>query len=165
MHKTDYTTAEWKLREQYYIDELTKLNIPEEPTTKEILNLTSKLDKLYTIAAFELANLKRKEARFRLDLKNAEAELFNILKKQELTAGNKVTENDVKGIVKNYLMNNNIQGYNNDIYSLIKAVMDRLIFAEQVVKTITEKKASIIAATSMLKIENSFSGAREREVV
>ena len=165
MHKTDYTTAEWKLREQYYIDELTKLNIPEEPTTKEILNLTSKLDKLYTIAAFELANLKRKEARFSLDLKNAEAELFNILKKQELTAGNKVTENDVKGIVKNYLMNNNIQGYNNDIYSLIKAVMDRLIFAEQVVKTITEKKASIIAATSMLKIENSFSGAREREVV
>lgn len=165
MIKTDYSAKEWKDREQFYIEELSNLTIPEEPTTKEILNLTSKLDKLYTVAAFELANLRRKDARLNLDLKNAEAELFNILKKQELSAGNKVTENEVKGIVKNYLMNNYIQGYNNDIYTLIKAVMDRLIFAEQVVKTITEKKASIIAATSMLKIENSFSGAKEREVM
>lgn len=163
MIKTDYTSKEWKEREEFYVDELIKLSIPEEPTTKNILNLTSKLDKLYTEAAFELAQLRRKEARLNLDLKNAEAELFNILKKQELTAGNKVTENEVKGIVKGYLMSNYIQGYNNDIYTLIKAVMDRLIFAEQVVKTITEKKASIIAATSMLKIENSFSGSKERE--
>ena len=164
MVKTEYTSKEWKEREEFYIDSLSKLSIPEEPTPKEALNLISKIDKLYTIAAFELATLRRKDSRLQMDLKNAEADLFNILKKQEITSGNKVTENEVKGIVKNYLMNNTFQGYTKDIYTVIKAVMDRLVFAEQVVKTLTEKKSSIELATRMLKIENSLSGAIEREV-
>lgn len=163
--KVDYTAAEWAKREEYYITRLNELIIPEEPTTKEILNLTSKLDKLYTEASFEYAVLKRKESRCTMDLKNAEAELFTDLKKKELLAGAvKLTENDVKGIVKTFLKNNPLQNYNKDIYTILKAVMDRLIFAEQVLKTITEKKASIISATSMLKIENSFSGTKEREL-
>lgn len=164
MIKKEYTGQEWQERENYYMDTLAKLTIPEEPTVKEVLNLTSKLDKLYTEASFEYALLKRKESRLTLDIKNAEAEMFNVIKQQQLTSGLKVTETDVKGLVKTYLSTNNIQGYQTDVYTLIKAVMDRLVFAEQVVKTIAEKKAAIISATAMLKIENSFSGSKEREV-
>lgn len=163
MIKRDYTLAEWKDREDYYVNILDSLNIPESPTVKDVLNLTSNLDKLYTEASFELAILKRKESRISIDLKNAEAKAFNIVKQQQLTAGTKITEKEATGLVKTFLENNNIEGYNKDIYSLFKAVMDRLIFAESVVRVIAEKKASIISATAMLKIENSFSGAKERE--
>lgn len=163
MIKKDYTLAEWKDREDYYIDTLTDLTIPESPTVKEILNLTSKLDKLYTEASFEYAMLKRKESRINIDLKNAEAKIFNIVKKEQLVDnGLKITEKEANGLVKDFLENNFIQGYNNDIYSLLKAVMDRVIFADQVVRVIAEKKAGIISATAMLKIENSFSGSKER---
>lgn len=164
MIKKDYTLSEWKLREDYYIDTLTNLCIPECPTVKEILNLTSKLDKLYTEASFEFAMLKRKESRLNIDLKNAEAKIFNIVKQERLaTTGVKVTDKEAPGLVKDFLEKNFIQGYSNDIYSLTKAVMDRVVFAEQVVKIIAEKKAGIISATAMLKIENSFSGSKERE--
>lgn len=164
MIKREYTLAEWKQREDYYINILETLTIPESPTVKEILNLTSRLDKLYTEASFELSMLKRKESRINIDLKNAEAKAFNIVKKDQLaTTGAKITEKEVCGLVKTFLENNHIDGYNNDIYSLFKAVMDRVIFAESVVRVIAEKKASIISATAMLKIENSFSGAKERE--
>lgn len=162
MIKKEYTTAEWTLREEHYMNELTSLVIPELPTAKEVLALTSKLDKLYTEASFEFAIIKRKESRLALEIKNAEAEMFNIIKQQQLTAGAKITEADVKGLVKTYLANTPIHSYKSDMYTLIKAVMDRLVFIEVVVKTISEKKASIISATAMLKIENSFSGSSER---
>lgn len=161
MIKKEYTTKEWTDREEYYINELTSLVIPELPTAKEVLSLTSKLDKFYTEASFEFAIIKRKESRLALELKNAEAEMFNIIKQQQLTAGAKVTEADVKGLVKTYIANNPLHSYKSDMYTLIKAVMDRLVFIEAVIKTISEKKASIISATAMLKIENSFSGSKE----
>lgn len=163
MIKKEYTTQEWVEREEYYIDTLSNLTIPEMPTSKEILSLTSKLDKLYTEASFEMALLKRKESRISLDLKNSEAEMFNVLKQQQLTAGVKVTEADIKGLVKTYLAQNALPGYSNDIYTMLKAVMERLVFAEQVVRIIAEKKAGIISATAMLKIENSLTGAKERD--
>lgn len=164
MIKTEYTVSEWKDRENYYISTLENLYIPESPTVKDILNLTSKLDKLYTEASFELSMLKRKESRIALDLKNAEAKIFNIVKQEQLVStGTKITEKEANGLVKEFLEKNYIQGYTSDIYSLLKAIMNRLIFAESVVRIIAEKKASIISATAMLKIENSFSGAKERE--
>lgn len=164
MIKTDYTVSEWKDREIYYMNTLENLYVPESPTIKDILNLTSKLDKLYTEASFELAMLKRKESRISLDLKNAEASVFNIVKQEQLVStGSKITEKEANGLVKEFLKNNFIEGYTSDIYSLLKAIMHRLIFAESVVRTIAEKKASIISATAMLKIENSFSGSKERE--
>lgn len=162
MMKREYTTKEWAEREEYYINTLNGLVIPEQPTTKEVLKLTSALDKLYTEASFECAMVKRKESRLSLELKNAEAEMFNILKQQQLTAGAKITENDVKGLVKTYLANTPIQGYSHDIYTMIKAVMDRLVFIEAVVKAVSEKKASIISATAMLKIDSSFSSAKDK---
>lgn len=167
MIKKDYTLAEWKDREDYYIDTLSDLTIPEAPTVKEVLNLTSRLDKLFTEASFEYAMLKRKESRLNIDIKNAEAKIFNIVKKKKIIEANdpkfKITERETLGLVTEFLEDNLIQGYNNDVYSLLKAVMDRVTFSQQVVKIIAEKKAGIISATAMLKIENSFSGSKERE--
>jgi hypothetical protein len=114
-----------------------------------------------TEASFEYAQIKRKESMILMDLKNSETELFSTIKQQQLTAGAKITENDVKGLVKTYIANNAMQGYNTDLYTLAKFYMHRSTFMEQVIKTISEKKQSIISTTAMLKIENSLTGAKE----
>lgn len=161
MIKKEYSLKEWEEREDYYAQTLLALNIPALPSTKEVMEITSKLDAIYTESAFEYAQVKRKEEMVAMDLKNAEIEMFSTIKQQQLTAGTKITEADVKGLVKTYISTNQLGGYKSDLYSLVKFYMHRTTFMEQVIKTISEKKQSIIACTAMLKIENSFSGAQD----
>lgn len=161
MLKNEYTHEEWKVKEQYYIDALMGMVIPKQPNSKEIMEFTTQLDQLYTEASFDYANVSRALEIVSLDLKNAEAELFTTIKKQQLAANTKITENDVKGLVKTYIGTNKLKGYQSDLYSVVKYYMDKHIFIQQVVKTISEKKNSLITDTAMLKIENSFTGAKE----
>ena len=58
--KKEYTALEWEQREKYYMDAIMALTIPAQPDTKEVMELTSKLDAIYTEAAFEYAQIKRK---------------------------------------------------------------------------------------------------------
>jgi sensor histidine kinase YesM len=164
MIKKEYTLKEWDERELYYQQAIMGIVLPPLPDTKEVMEITSKLDQIYTEASFEYAQIKRKESMILMDLKNSETELFSTIKQQQLTAGAKITENDVKGLVKTYIANNAMQGYNTDLYTLAKFYMHRSTFMEQVIKTISEKKQSIISTTAMLKKSN-FKLEREKERV
>lgn len=157
----DYTLTEWDLREDYYTQSLLTLNIPSQPDSKQVMDITSKLDALYTEASFDFAHIKRKQELVENDLKNSEAELFSTIKQQQLTANAKITENDVKGLVKTYIATNQIKGYTADLYTLSKYYIRRSIFIERVIKIISEKKQALIVITAMLKLENSFSDAKD----
>lgn len=157
--KENYTSAEWNDREIYYRNALMQLHVPESPTSVELSQLISKLDTFMTEATFEGAMIDRKHGRATLELKNAEAELFNILKQQQLTAGVKVTEADIKGLVKTHLKTNPIAGFQNDIFTILKVTMDRDVYMKAVIKAISEKKGSIISALSILKLEGTISPA------
>lgn len=155
--KENYVGNEWSLREKYYRETLMSLTIPESPTSEEVKLLISALDVIMTEATFECALIERKYERACLELKNAEAELFNILKQEQLIAGAKVTEADIKGLVKTHLKNNNLPGFKTNIYTILKVTMDRHIYMKAVVKAISEKKGSIISSLSILKLESSIS--------
>lgn len=157
----DYTLVEWDAREDYYTQALLALNIPSQPDTKQVMDITSKLDALYTEASFDFAYIKRKQELVDIDLKNAEAELFSTIKQQQLNANAKITENDVKGLVKTYIATNQIKGYNSDLYTLAKYYIRRSTFVDRLIKIISEKKQSLIVTTAMLKIENSFTDAKD----
>ena len=162
MLKENYTVAEWQQKEEHYMKELANVILPEQPTTADVLEVTSKLDSIYTEASFDYAFVKRKESKINLDLKNAETEMFGIIKKQQLSAGaSKITESDVKSLVKNYLATNPLTGYKADIYTTSKAIITRVVFMEQVIKTIAAKSDGLKIAASMLKIEGGFSGAKD----
>ena len=163
--KQDYTNAEWKQREEYYRKSLLALSIPELPTTKEVLVLTSALDTLMTEATFEGACIERIYEKASMDLKNAEAELFNILKQQKVVEGLKVTESEVKGLVKSHLKQNPIGGFSHDIFSILKVAMDRNTYMKAVIKAISEKKSSIISTLSVLKLEANVSPATKDVVL
>lgn len=155
--KETYTPQEWMEREAYYRNALMKMTIPVNPTAREIQTLISQLDSFMTEAQFDCAGIRRMHDRASIELKNAEAETFNIIKQQKLLEGAKITEAETKGLVKTYLKNNLIAGYKSDIYSIMKATMDRLTYMEAVVKSIGEKKSSIISSLSILKLEGTIS--------
>lgn len=161
MIKEKYSLKEWEDKEKYYIKAVTDIALPPLPTLKEIMDITSKLDAMYTEASFEYAQIKRKDEVINMDLKNAEAECFSTIKQQQLTAGTKITENDVKGLVKTYISTHPMKGYKSDLYTLAKFFLIRRIFMERVIKSISEKKQSLIIDTAMLKLEDNFSGAKD----
>lgn len=157
--KEIYTTQEWKQREEYYRNALIQMSIPASPTTKEVQLLISQLDTFMTEAQFDCAGIRRLHDRASLELKNAEAETFNIIKQQKILEGAKITEAETKGLVKTFLKTNLIAGYKSDIYTIMKATMDRLTYMEAVVKAVGEKKSSIISSLSILKLEAGLSPA------
>jgi len=154
MIQPTYTNKEWEEREKEYITKITSTILPINPTPTEVMELISKLDTIYTEASFDYSNFKRKLELASIDLKNAETEYFSVIKQQQQNSSSKITENDIKGLVKTYISNNIINGYSADLYTLVKYYIFRTTFMEQVLKSILEKKQSISIATAMIEKNN-----------
>ena len=151
--KEAYTTLEWNAREKYYIAECAKIIVPSDPTPKLIMNITSEIDTLLSEALMDLAFVKRKFLDYKTKMNLAEKEYFVAIKQQSTV---KLTENEVKGSVTSYLRSHPIYNMKHDIYTLVQSVEYRLTFMESVVKILTEKKASLISDSAMMKIETAL---------
>lgn len=155
MIQSTYTNKEWEEKETEYINKINSIILPLDPTPVEIIKLISRLDAIYTEASFDYSNFKRKLELANIDLRNAETEYFSIIKQQQQSSGSKITENDIKGLVKTYISNNPISGYSADLYTLVKYYIFRTTFLEQVLKSILEKKQSISMTIAMIEIKNN----------
>ena len=104
MVKKVYTTKEWDEREEYYQRKLTGLTSAKlGQTSNDVLDTLSKLDTLSTEAMFDFLQIERVFEKVNMDLKNAETELFAKIKMEQLEAGLKVTEAEVKSLIKKFL--------------------------------------------------------------
>jgi len=155
MIQSTYTNKEWEDKENEYILKINSIVIPLKPTPIEVMEIISRLDKLHTEASFDYLNFKRKLELANMDLKNAEIEYFSVIKHQQQNLGYKVTESDIKGLVKSYISNNIINGYSSDLYTLVKYYIFRTTFMEQVLKSTLEKKQSINIIKAMMEIYNN----------
>jgi hypothetical protein len=159
--KETYTMQEWKGREQYYVQEVGKINLPVDPNTKDIMRLEAAIDSLLTEAMLDLAYIRRRYQYLDAQMKLAEKETFSILKQNPPSGltNTKLTENDIKGFVVKYLKSHPIIPNSKiDIYTMVQATEERLLFIEMVVKMLTEKKGALVTDNGMLKIEASVSG-------
>ena len=152
--KKSYTNKEWEQREDYYKNACGALNLDETPTTTTVMALTAKIDDILSEALLDLSYIKRSYDMYKTSMTLEEKESFTILKQQQLASGNKITENDVKGLVVTYLKKKPIsQNSKASIYDTVQYYSYRLAFIESVVKILTEKKAGLITDNTMLKIE------------
>jgi hypothetical protein len=155
MIQSTYTNKEWEDKENEYLLKINSIVIPLKPTPIEVMGIVSRLDNLHTEASFDYSNFKRKLELANMDLRNAEIEYFSIIKHQQQNLGYKVTENDIKGLVKSYISNNIINGYSSDLYTLVKYYIFRTTFMDQVLKSILEKKQSINIIKTMMEAYNN----------
>lgn len=154
--KQAYSAAEWNTREEYYINELSTLVIPSDPSTKDVMNLNAKIDAVITEANIEFGYIDRNYQYYQTMMKNAEKECFSTVKNTQLAAGSKVTENDIKGLTVTYLKNNPIGNMPTNIYDMVANMERRHRFMEAVLSTLKSKRDSIVTINTMMKIESNI---------
>lgn len=154
--KQAYSVTEWAAREDYYVDELSQLIIPSDPSTKDVMNLNAKIDSVITEANIEFGYIDRNYQYYLTLMKNAEKECFSTVKTAQLSAGNKVTENDIKGLTVTYLKNNPIGNMPTNIYDMVSNMERRHRFMEAVLGTLKSKRDSIVTINTMMKIESNI---------
>lgn len=154
--KETYTQAEWLDRERHYIEQVQGLQIPLDPNTKAIIALESAIDSVLSEALIEKSYLKRRYDKAEQDMKLSEKELHFQIKTDPNNQGLKLTSDDLKSLVVTQLRHNPLPGYPTDIYSIVRSIGYRLSFIEEVVRTLHEKKQSLIIISSMMKIESGM---------
>lgn len=160
--KRQYTKEEWEIKEEEYINALLRLKSASVNQTKDdVLDRLSQLDGINTIATFDFMQCERNLERTEMDRKNAEVELFTLIKIEQLDKGNKCTENEVKGLVKKHLKENPLPGYKTPVFAVLSVVMHRHAFMKSVIEDIKNKRSSIISSLSLLKLESSLSPATQ----
>lgn len=157
--KESYSNNDWHTREDYYKQACGQIILNPNPTTKDVMSLTAYIDNILSEALLELSYVKRNYLMYKTKMTLSEKEAFLICKQNSLATEptKKITENDVKGLVVQYLKNNHYENTNLSIYDIVQLYEYRLTFIESVVKILTEKKAGIITDNAMLKIESNLS--------
>ncbi|AIY85315.1 hypothetical protein U729_3180 (plasmid) [Clostridium baratii str. Sullivan] len=160
---SNYSNEEWEEKEEYYIKECSKILIPPQPDERTIMRLTSEIDTILGEAIIEQAYLKKDLNILKNKLMLSEKELhINIKEKnfKEKALGPipmaKVTTDDIKCHVTNYLRYTPYEDQDYDIYTLVLLAENRCTFIDAVVKLLSEKKTALIADNAMLKLEGNI---------
>jgi hypothetical protein len=157
--KLAYTNAEWAQREQYYIDQINKIDIPADPTTGDIKRITSEIDSILSEALLDFAYIRRNFEKYETLMKLATTEAFSTVK-SSIPTTQKPTESEVKSHVVTYLKNNPLPGMKHSIYDLVMGYEERHIFMQEMIKILEGKKAALVTDNAMLKIESNISGGQ-----
>lgn len=155
----DYTPAQWKAKEDYYIRMQREIVIPETPSPQDVTCAAIKIDALLSIARMDYAYAKRNYDEYDLKLKTQEKVLFVDLKLNPPIEYNtlKLTVDEMKGVVAKYVRDT---AWNNSSYTLHDYYIqynNRYQFMDQLIKVLADKKDLLITHSGILKIENSLS--------
>lgn len=150
-----YTEEQWRNRELHYTEALVNLVVPTQQELNTIATFNAALDQIQTEALLEIALIERQYEKFNNLIKNAEKEIYIILKRDELKkdSKSKLTVADVDGLVVNHIKNNEVDGYLN-LYLIREKVFNRLAFMKRVVEILRDKQQALITVNLLFKVES-----------
>lgn len=150
-----YTEEQWRNRELHYTEALVNLVVPTQQELNTIATFNATLDQIQTEALLEIALIERQYEKFNNLIKNAEKEIYIILKRDELKKDSKakLTVADVDGLVVNHIKNNEVDGYLN-LYLIREKVFNRLAFMKRVVEILRDKQQALITVNLLFKVES-----------
>lgn len=161
--KPQYTQKEWESREQYYIDKCSKINIPQQVDGRMIMSFTSIIDDLLSEALIEQAYMKKTLGSLKNKLMLAEKEMHLAIKERNFKENgldgipsNKVTSDDIKSHITQYLKYTPLDNMPDNIYNIVFKAEARCTFIDAIVRVLSEKKSALIADNAILKLESSI---------
>lgn len=154
-----YTAKQWEAKEDWYTSQVNAIVIPSDPSTADIQDIASQIDRLLTIARLDFAYISQNFDRYSTNLKIEERRLFVELKLNTPQPYDKLklTVDDMKGVVCSVIKGSKWNGTQYGLYELVESASARNIFMEAVIKTLQDKKDLLITHSGMLKIEHSIS--------
>lgn len=158
--RRNYTTSEWLAKEDFYVQQISRIQMITSPGPAEVQQAALDIDNLLSIARIDYAFVEQAYDKYSMQLKVEEKRLFVDLKMKPPAQYNtlKLTVDEMKGVVASVINNQAWAGTKYSLYELVEMSSARNIFMEGVIKILQDKKDLLITHSGILKIENSLSG-------
>lgn len=159
--KKIYTAQEWEIKENWYVQKLSSLQLPLVSNTGDIRNYIHDLDRILTTARLDLSFVKQNYETYDTILKNMEKTMFSDIKLHppvELQSI-KLTVDEAKGYVTSFIGKQEYQQTGVSLYEIVKSSNQRNIFMDGVVKNLMDKKESVITHMTLNKQDLIGGGA------
>lgn len=157
-----FTRSEWEKIEEWLIEEINKIVIPDRVTPEIIQQLNAQIDKLTVPVMWLYALTKRNYESLTMDRKNAERQVY-LLVKDEIgpdgkPTGKKRTEKETEAHITQYLNTTPLQKADGTsmpapIYVMEKSAMERFVFMQAVVDMLKQKSDKLITDLGAIKVE------------
>lgn len=141
------TPMQWGDMEDYYLQAVQSIKIPDEPETRDLLQISAELDRVYTEAKFDAAFISRRLKTAQRQLADARKTVYNQIK----DAAKNDKERDALGT--EWLEQNSLPGYTAPIMQYVDQFVERDEFMDAVVSTLKAKSDRLIILASALKLE------------
>lgn len=158
--RRNYTTSEWLAKEDFYVQQISRIQMITSPGPAEVQQAALDIDSLLSIARIDYAFVEQAYDKYSMQLKVEEKRLFVDLKMKPPAQYNtlKLTVDEMKGVVASVINTQAWAGTKYSLYELVEMSSARNIFMEGVIKILQDKKDLLITHSGILKIENSLSG-------
>lgn len=160
--KKAYRNSEWQAKEDFYVQEVQKINIPQAPNPADIANTANQIESILCLARLDMAFIQQNYESYERCLTIEERRLFVELKLNPPTGYNalKLTVDEMKGIVTNVIKGSpwGSNKNNPNLYDIIIESEKRYIFLRNVIQALIDKKDLLITHSSVVKVEASLNG-------
>ncbi len=156
--RKSYRSGEWSLKEDYYVQEIQKINIPQSPNPADIANTANQIETILSLARMDMAFIQPNYESYDRCLKIEEKRLFVELKinPPQNFAGLKFTVDEMKGVVTNVLKNGKWGATQLSLYDIVIESEKRYLFMCNVLQALCDKKDLLITHSSVIKAEASL---------
>lgn len=144
------TDEEWRQIEDYYIQAVQRIVVPENPTSKEIMSLNAELDRLYTEARFDQGFLTAKVDQIKRELSDARKTVYEYIKDQAKND----KERDALGTKR--LENLLYRDTGKNIFEVHDIYVARKEFLDAVVSILRAKADRLVLDIASMKVEASL---------
>lgn len=141
---------DWELVEDYYVEEVNQIHLPEDIDPSDLIDLNQRLSKLYTKARFDYMYIKRQYEKIKRQLKRAEKQAYMAVK----ALGK--NEKEREGLINKYLEDNKMFGYPVTMFDALDIYEERAFFMEAVLDDIKDKSGRLISDNGALKLDAEF---------
>lgn len=158
MLKKDYSKKEWNEREDYYINTVTSIVIPQMSTTKELQCISAQIDEVLTQAYFDKATVYKKLENSKGKLQRMESQAWLTVDTitLEKEKGKKLLKEEKEGLVSAFMQKQMYEDTNITLYSYHEEMKHRANFIDSVISSLRSKSGVVLNHIGLLKIEKDL---------
>lgn len=139
--------TEWQQIEQWYLENIEKISLPEHLNPAEIVQVSVQLDQLYTRARFDYAEAKRHYHYVERLYKLAQKQAYLDVKESG------TNEKEREALIMRFLSSHIFPELGVDIFTALNEAEQRYYFMEAVIDILKEKQSRLITILGSNKLE------------